>query len=348
MEKLEFTSNAPQENKGIGVPKILVIGCGGAGNNGVHRLNKLGITGAKTVAVNTDMQALMHTDADMKVLIGKNITHGMGSGGDPKVARRCLESSRIALEKILHGTDLVFIIGGMGGGTATGISGELAKMAQKANAIVIAIVTTPFKIERDKLEKALDGVEELAMHAHSLLVLDNNRLLDLVGSQPVDQAFLVIDHFIAEIIKGITEVITEPSLMNLDFNDVRSILSHGGWSTLLYGEGSDINPTEVVENALNNPIMENIDIKGATGALIHITCGRKMSLGALQEIANRLTDGMDDKANVVLGARIDPSLEGNVRVMSIITGLDDEDPSGQGQGNCRPEAWDKWDIPSVY
>ena len=347
---MEKVNVKPQyDERGLGVPNILVIGCGGAGNNGVNRLAKLGINGAKTIAVNTDQQALAKSDADMKVLIGKNITRGMGAGGDPKLARRCLEVSRWHLEKMMNGADLVFITAGMGGGTGTGISGELARMAEEAGAIVIALVTTPFDIERDRHDKARMGVEELAQYAHSLIVLDNNRLIELVGNKPINQAFLVIDQFLAETIKGITEVITEPSLINLDFNDVRSILSHGGWSSLLYGEASDMDPSLVIDSALNNPIME-VDISGASGALVHITCGKKLSLLSMQEIADGITDGMEEDSNVILGARIDPRLNGTVRVMSIVTGVDDllmDDLAANGPAS-KPEDWDKWDIPTVY
>ncbi len=350
MEELILKSRLERdEDRGLGVPKILTIGCGGAGNNGINRLASLGIKGAKTIAINTDQQALNRTEADMKILIGKNITRGMGSGGDPKLAKRCLDVSRYSMEKILKGADLVFITAGMGGGTGTGISGEIARMAEEAGAIVIAIVTTPFSIERDRHEKAQRGVEELTHYAHSLIVLDNNRLMELVGNKPIDKAFMVIDQFLAETIKGITEVITEPSLINLDFNDVRSILSHGGWSSLLYGEASDMDPSLVIENALNNPIMQ-VDISGASGALVHITCGKKLSLLSMQEIADGITDGMDEDANVILGARIDPRLDGTVRVMSIVTGVDEflMDTLASNGPASKPENWDKWDIPTVY
>lgn len=348
MEKLVIEPCKDVSETGIGMPRILTIGCGGAGNNGIHRLSGLGLRGARTIAINTDQQALVHNNADMKILIGKNITHGMGSGGDPKVARRCLEASRYSLERVMKGANLVFVTAGMGGGTGTGISAEIAHMAVEAGAIVIGIVTTPFDLERDRQEKAAWGVEELTQYAHSLICLDNNRLIELVGNKPIDQAFLVIDHFIAEIIKGITEVITEPSLINLDFNDVRSILSHGGWSSLIYGEAPDIDPSLVIDSALNNPIMDN-DISGASGALVHITCGKKMSLLSMQEIADGLTEGMDENANIILGARIDPKLNNTVRVMSIITGIDD--PIIRDYNGMTPqekEEWDKWDIPSVY
>lgn len=339
----------PETRPMIGVPKILIIGVGSAGNNGVSRMSRMGLKGAKTIAINTEMSALMRTDADTKILIGKNITGGKGSGGDTNVARKCLEVSRPALEKVLEGSHLVFIVGGMGGGTATGVAGEIAKMAQDANAMVIGLVTTPFKIERDRADKAWNGVEDLSKHVHSLLVLDNNRLLTLVGSKPLDAAFLLIDQFIAEIIKGMIEVITEPSLMNVDFNDVKSILSQGGWSSLLYGEASDIDPLMVVEKALKNPITD-IDITGATGALIHITCSKEMSIRSVQDIAKGITENMDEKANIILGARVDPNMRGKVRVMSIVTGIDEGNLAGSNeeQPQEKQEQWDKWDIPSVY
>lgn len=172
----------------------------------------------------------------------------------------------------------------------------------------------------------------------------------MVGNKPIKQAFQVIDQFLAVTIKGITEVITEPSLINLDFNDVKSILSHGGWSSLLYGEASDVDPSLVIDSALNNPIMD-VDISGASGALVHITCSKKLSLLSMQEIADGITEDMDESANVILGARIDPKLEGTVRVMSIVTGVDDllmGTAAGGTPQPTKPENWDKWDIPTVY
>ncbi len=328
-----------------GVPNILVVGCGGAGNNEVNRLNEIGIKGAKTIALNTDSQALHRTVADVKILIGKSITSGMGAGGDPKLGKRCMDVSRPSVESLVRNANLVFITAGMGGGTGTGSAPIVAEIAREQGAIVVAIVTTPFDIERDRLYKAEVGLDELDQFAHSVIVLDNNQLIPQVGNKPVNEAFKVMDNIIAEIIKGITEVITEPSLINLDYNDVKSVMQHGGASTMLYGKALAIDPEDVVETVLSHQLLD-VDIRGATGALVHISCSEKLSLMNLQEIADGITQNLDEGANVILGARIDPNLDDEVKVMSIITGLGTYDEPEMDA--AQKQNWDKWQIQAVW
>ena len=181
----------------------MTIGCGGAGNNSITRLYELGIENVDVVAINTDWQDLVVSDADKKILIGKNLTRGRGAGGDPKLAQRCCESSKPILEDLFKEVNLVFLTAGLGGGTGTGISPMIAEIARMQGAIVVAIVTTPFDVERERKSKAASGLAELQKHANCTIVLDNNRLVKLVGSQPLDRAFLIMDQLIAEIIKGV-------------------------------------------------------------------------------------------------------------------------------------------------
>lgn len=340
---IEDGSSLPQELKAL-APRIITVGCGGAGNNSIHRLYKLGIKGSTTIAINTDWQDLEMTDADKKVLIGKRLTQGKGAGGDPDVAQRAAEESRLLLMDMMRGANLVFLTSGMGGGTGTGTTPYIAELAKELNAIVVAIVTTPFEVEKERKKKADEGIKRLKEHADSVIILDNNRLLPLVGNEPMEKAFSVMDQFIAEIIKGLTETILEPSLINLDFADVRSIMSLGGMATLLYGEAEKMQPDLVIEDALQNPLFD-VDVKGATGALVHITSSDKMSLKCAQSIALGITTGLDPKANVILGARVDPRMEDGVRVMSIFTGIGLDLPD---EVVADPSAWDaKWDIPMV-
>ena len=304
----------------IAEPNILVIGCGGAGNNCVNQLQKFDLQGATTIAINTDRQHLDAIDADKKILIGKNITKGLGAGGDPRVAMKCVDVSRPVLEEVLSDTELVFILAGMGGGTGTGISPLIAEMAANMGAIVVGIATTPFKMERLRTSIAKVGLMHLRKYSNSLIILDNNKLSSLVPKLPMDEAFGVIDSLIAEIIFGITDTINQPSLINLDFADLKSIMCKGDIATMLFGEGTTAQPELVVQNSLEHPLLET-NYKGAIGALIHITGGERLSLEMVQEITAGITRKLDSKANIIMGASVRPELGKRIKVLTIMTGL---------------------------
>ena len=305
----------------FGTPKIVVVGCGGGGNNTVNRLYNIGVVGADTIAINTDKIHLDITQADKKILIGKSITRGLGAGGFPEVGRRAAELARGTLEDVLKDANLVFVTAGMGGGTGTGVAPVVAQVAKDQGAIVIGMVTSPFKVERSRMFKAEEGLDELRKAADTVIVLDNNRLLDYVPNLPIDQAFSVMDQLISETVKGITETITQPSLINLDYADVRAIMKGGGLAVMLVGEakGQD-KAKEVVRAALNHPLLD-VDTKGATGCLLHITGGTDMSLHEAEQIASSLTYELDSHANVIWGARVKKEYEGKVRCMAIMTGI---------------------------
>ena len=305
----------------FGTPQITIVGCGGAGGNTITRLNKLGVKGAKTIAINTDKQALDLVDADEKILIGDKITRGLGAGGFPEVAERCARESAGEIEDLIKGSDLVFITAGMGGGTGTGTAPVVAEIAKKHNAIVTCMVSTPFNVERARLIKADEGLDRLRVVADSTVVLDNNKLLEFVPNLPINQAFSVMDQMIAETVKGLSETITLPSLINLDYADMKAIMNQGGLSVMLWGEADqDAGVEAIVKEALNHPLL-NVDYKGATGALIHITGGTNMSLKYVQDVAQKLTEDLDCYSNVILGARVLPEFEGKCRVMAIMTGV---------------------------
>lgn len=300
--------------------KILVIGCGGGGCNSVHRLHTLGIKGAQTVAINTDRRHLKTIDADVRLLIGAGVTRGLGAGGDPGVGFACARNATEPLNQILAGADLTFVCVGLGGGTGTGAAPVVADLAQRQGSLVITIATTPFEFERSRMELATRSLRQLDMLSDTLLILDNNRLLEMVPNLPIQQAFLVMDTLMSEMIMGLTEAITEPSLINLDFADLNTILKEGGVSTLLYGENAD--PEAVVSEALDNPLLD-MDITGATGALIHITGGSNLTLRRVDRIMKSMTDFFDPNANIICGARVDERYEGQIRVMAVITGIAD-------------------------
>ena len=304
-------------------PRILVCGCGGSGNNTMNRITHIGVEGAITVAINTDKQHLDHTRAQQKLLVGRHITRGLGAGGDPITGRRCAEAGRDVITRIVNGADLVFVTAGLGGGTGTGIAPIVAEEAKRSGALVVAIVTTPFSVERRmRMQRALEGLDLLRKAADAVLVLDNNRLLHYVPNLPLDEAFSIMDQLIAEIVKGIVETITLPSLINLDFADVRAIMKNGGVTMMLYGE-SEQGPEDVVHEALNHPLLD-IEIDGATGALIHVTGGPYMTLEQANQVCDLMTARLSPDANVIFGARQDPAFGDTIKVMSIITGVASE------------------------
>ena len=311
-----------------GQPRIIIVGCGGAGNNTINRLHHMGVAGAETIAVNTDHQHLNMIQADKRILVGKSLTKGLGAGGYPDIGKKAAEMSRTTLENVLESADLCFITAGMGGGTGTGTAPVIAQIAKEQGAIVVGMVSYPFDVEKARLIRAEDGLEALSKAANSVILLDNNKLKSFVPNLPLAQSFSVMDQLIGETIKGITETITEPSLINIDYADVRAIMSKGGVATMLVGESKQQNKAEsVVKECLSNPMLD-IDYRGATGALIHVTGGSDLTLIETEEIAASLTHELDPGADVIWGARIRGDMEGKVRVLAIMTGVQN--------GNSRP------------
>ena len=305
----------------LGQPRIVIVGCGGAGNNTINRLYHMQVNGAETIAINTDKQHLDMIQADKRVLVGKSLTKGLGAGGFPDVGRRAAEMARPTLEGLLCDADLVFITAGMGGGTGTGTAPVVAQIAKEQGAIVVGMVSYPFQVEKARLLRAEEGLELLSAAADSVIVLDNNRLIKYVPNLPLGQAFSVMDQLIAETVKGISETITEPSLINIDYADVRAIMSKGGVAVMLVGESKQQNKAEsVVHECLNHPLLD-IDYRGATGSLIHITGGNDLTLQDAEEIASSLTYELDPHADVIWGARVNSDYEGKVRVMAVMTGV---------------------------
>lgn len=330
-ERERFTKNAMNDDGDdmIGQPRIVIVGCGGAGNNTINRLYHMQVNGAETIAINTDKQHLDMIQADKRVLVGKSLTKGLGAGGFPDVGRRAAEMARPTLEGLLADADLVFITAGMGGGTGTGTAPVVAQIAKEQGAIVVGMVSYPFQVEKARLLRAEEGMEALAAAADSVIVLDNNRLIKFVPNLPLGQAFSVMDQLIAETVKGISETITEPSLINIDYADVRAIMSKGGVAVMLVGESKQQNKAEsVVHECLNHPLLD-IDYRGATGSLIHITGGNDLTLQDAEEIASSLTYELDPHADVIWGARVNSEYEGRVRVMAIMTGVKSAQILGQ-------------------
>ncbi len=305
----------------ISDPKTLVVGCGGAGNNSVDRLQRIGVCGARTIAINTDRAHLERVHADKRVLIGKNITNGQGAGGHPEVAEHCAEEAREELEILLRGADITFITAGMGGGTGTGTAPIVAEVAKELGSVVVSMATVPFIAEgRLKSQRAAIGIEKLKKNSDSTIILANDKLLRMVPKMPVNQAFSVMDQMISEVIKEITEAVTQPSLVNLDFADLRTVMAGNGAATILYGENSACDPQTVVAEALENPLVD-VTYDGATSVLIHMTSGPELNLRTINRVVEGFTEIMDPNANIIWGARTDPKFTGQLKVLAVMNGV---------------------------
>lgn len=301
--------------------RIVVVGAGGAGNNCVNRLTEKGIAGATTIAINTDVKCLKAINAHKKILIGKELTRGLGAGGYPEVGRNAAKESKNEIKKELEGVDLVFCTCGLGGGTGTGSLPVVAKLAKEAGAIVIAAVTLPFKLEGARIVKAEEGLAELRNTCDTVIVIENQKLLAFAGDMPLKKAFGVADELVATMIKGITETISEPSLVNLDYADVKAIMQSGGVATIGVGESeSEHRAEEAIMKAMNHPLLE-VDYKGATGALIQVIGGEDMTLEEINVIGETVSKQLDSDAQVIWGARIVPGMDGKIHVITIVTGV---------------------------
>ena len=312
-----------QEEFGLDVKdaSIMIVGAGGAGNNMVNRLTEMGIKGATTVAVNTDAKHLGTVKADHKLLLGREVTRGLGAGGYPDVGKKAAEESEKELRKLMEGVDMVYCLAGLGGGTGTGSLPVVSKLAKEMGAISIACVTMPFKIEGARIRKAEDGLYQLRQVCDTAIVLENDKLLKVAGDRPLSEAFGVADDLIATTVKGVTETISTPSLVNLDYADVKTIMHSGGVAAVGFGESNTAERAEeAISKALNNPLLE-VDYTGGSGALVHITGGSDLKLDETNVIGEYVSKLLDPDAQVIWGARIDPSFKGKIRVITIITGV---------------------------
>jgi len=304
-----------------GKASIKVIGVGGMGCNAVTWLFNKGINGATIYAANTDALHLSVTKADEKMLIGKELTRGLGCGGMPKKGREAAKEALVDLKKVVNGSDMLFVISGMGGGTGTGAAPVIAQLAKETGAVVIGVVTMPFEAEKARIDKAEFGLQELREATDTCIVLDNNRLVDIAGQLPLEQAFAVANELVSTMIKGIVETITLPSLINLDYADVSAIMRNGGVAVIGIGEADTADRVnEAVKQALTHPLLD-VDYQGATGALIHVTCGPDLKLEEFDLIGRTVSENLSQEAQVIIGARINREFVGKVRVITIMTGV---------------------------
>ncbi|USN45514.1 MAG: cell division protein FtsZ [Candidatus Woesearchaeota archaeon] len=313
---------------------IKVVGAGGGGNNTINRIAEVGIAGAETIAVNTDAQDLLYTSADKKILIGRELTKGMGAGSQPRLGEEAAKESEHEIRKALDGADMVFLTCGMGGGTGTGSAPVIAEAAKKVNALTIAIVTMPFSIEgHRRLENAQYGLTKLRENVDTLILIPNDKLLELAPNLPLHTAFKIADEILTNAVKGIAELITKAGLVNLDFADIKAVMGDGGVALIGLGESDTSNRAlESVEKAVNNPLLD-VDIRGATGALINVTGGNDVTLEEAKQVVEAISERLDPEARIIWGAQITPDLEGTIRVMVIITGVQSEQISTKDETN---------------
>lgn len=301
---------------------IKVLGAGGGGNNTINRLTEIGIDGCETIAINTDAQDLLYTTADKKILIGRETTKGLGAGSMPKLGEEAARESEHELRKSLEGADLVFLTCGMGGGTGTGSVPIAAEISKKIGALTVAIVTMPFTMEGNKrYENAINGLEKLEGIVDTLIVIPNDKLLELAPDLPLQTAFKVSDEILTNAVKGIAELVTKAGLVNLDFADIRTVMGDGGVALIGVGESDSENRAqEAVEKALNNPLLD-VEVSGATGALINVSGGPSMTLDEARKVIATVSEKVDPDARIIWGAQISEDLKNSIRVLLIVTGV---------------------------
>ncbi|WP_320677251.1 cell division protein FtsZ [Prochlorococcus sp. MIT 1300] len=308
--------------------RIEVIGVGGGGSNAVNRMILSDLEGVAYRVLNTDAQALIQSASKNKVQLGQTLTRGLGAGGNPTIGEKAAEESRAELQQALQGADLVFIAAGMGGGTGTGAAPVVAEVAKESGALTIGIVTKPFGFEgRRRMRQADEGIARLAENVDTLIVIPNDRLKDVTSSAPLQEAFRSADDVLRMGVKGISDIITCPGLVNVDFADVRSVMTEAGTALLGIGIGSGRSRAiEAAQSAINSPLLEAARIDGAKGCVINVSGGKDMTLEDMTAASEVIYDVVDQDANIIVGAVIDEKLEGEIHVTVIATGFESKQP----------------------
>ena len=308
--------------------RIEVIGVGGGGSNAVNRMIASDLQGVGYRVLNTDAQALIQSSALKRIQLGQKLTRGLGAGGNPVIGQKAAEESRAELIESLQGADLVFIAAGMGGGTGTGAAPILAEVAKEVGALTVGIVTKPFSFEgRKRLRQAEEGIARLAESVDTLIVIPNDRLRDAIAGAPLNEAFRAADDVLRMGVKGISDIITKPGLVNVDFADVRSVMADAGTALLGIGVGSGRSrASEAAQAAMSSPLLESARIDGAKGCVINISGGKDMTLEDMTTASEVIYDVVDPDANIIVGAVIDEKLEGEIHVTVIATGFESGTP----------------------
>ncbi len=311
--------------------KIEVIGVGGGGSNAVNRMINSDLDGVSFRVLNTDAQALLQSAAESRVQLGQNLTRGLGAGGNPSIGQKAAEESKEELQQALEGSDLVFIAAGMGGGTGTGAAPVVAEVAKQSGALTVGIVTKPFSFEgKRRMRQAEEGIARLAENVDTLIVIPNDRLKDVIAGAPLQEAFRNADDVLRMGVKGISDIITCPGLVNVDFADIRSVMTEAGTALLGIGIGSGRSRAlEAAQAAMNSPLLEAARIDGAKGCVINITGGKDMTLEDMTSASEIIYDVVDQEANIIVGAVVDEAMEGEIQVTVIATGFETNQPLKQ-------------------
>ncbi len=302
--------------------RIKVVGCGGGGGNSISRMKETGIKGCEIIAINTDAQDLLYSNADHKILIGRELTHGLGAGSNPKIGEQAAKESETEIKKKVGDCDMVFITCGLGGGTGTGSAPVVADIAKRQGALTIGIVTLPFTVEGQKrIENAQYGLERMVAVTDTLIVIPNDKLLEIAPELPIHTAFKVADEILTNSVKGITELVTKAGLVNLDFADIKAVMSRGGVSLIGIGESdSKDRARDAVEKAINNPLLD-VDITNAKGALVNIVGGPDMSLDEYKTVMEIIGTKIAPDAKLISGAQISADMDKTLKVLIIVTGV---------------------------
>jgi cell division protein FtsZ len=332
--------------------KLKVIGVGGAGGNAVNRMIGAGLRGVEFIAANTDVQALNQSLAPNRIQMGKAATRGLGSGGEPAQGKRAAEEDEQTISDALVDSDMVFITAGMGGGTGTGAAPVVARLARASGALTVAVVTKPFAFEgRRRMRQAEEGLAELRAEVDTLIIIPNQRLLEVVEKgTSLNEAFCVADDVLLKATKGISDLVTVPGLVNLDFADVKSVMSNRGNALMGTGRASGPNRAiEAAQAAVSSPLLEDVSIAGAEGVLVNITGGRDLTLHEVNEAASVVTNAAGEEANVIFGSVIDPNIDGEMMITVIATGFGHKEhriklrekaaAAQDGEDYRRPSAW---------
>ena len=301
---------------------IKVVGCGGGGSNTIERLAETGVEGAQLLAMNTDAQHLLHINADRRLLIGRRTTRGLGAGSLPSIGEEAARESIDDIRAALEGADMIFITCGLGGGTGTGAAPVVAEVAREMGALTISVVTLPFAAEGAiRMANADAGLKRLREVSDTAIVVPNDRLLEVVPDLPLQAAFKVADEVLMRSVKGIAELITRPGLINLDFADVRTIMSNGGVAMIGLGEAEgEMKSKDSVIKALRSPLLD-VDISGATSALVNVVGGSSMTISDAETVVEEVYERINSDARIIWGAQIDPALDNGIRTMLVVTGV---------------------------
>jgi cell division protein FtsZ len=307
-----------------GAARIVVLGVGGGGSNAVNRMIQAGVRGVEFVAINTDTQALARSEAPTRIHIGEKLTRGLGAGGNPNVGEKAAEESGEQIADLVRDADMVFIAAGMGGGTGTGAAPVIAQISKDLGALTVGVVTKPFTFEgRQRSKNAEEGIAQLRDRVDTLITIPNDRLLEVIDRKTtLEQAFMEVDDVLRQGIQGISELITEPGLINLDFADVKSIMSDSGGALMAIGHGTgETRAQDAARMAISSPLLD-ISMEGAKGVLLNITGGTDLALSEISEAAEVVAQAADPEASIIFGAVIDPKLENEIKITVIATGFD--------------------------